>query len=147
MNLTWFGDGPGSWHLRLPQWLQAGKCRHYSKPEKLPRLQWKWSATILIFWDESRWTSSGAVILSLGQTLLYSGPPNENVNHQNGVEILLNKKTKLIVEWNPVSERIVVVNFMSKTQKSNSHSMLRSYQLIRGRKQRRVLQPALRHLD
>ena len=67
--------------------------------------------------SEVRWTSSGAVVLSSGQTLLFSGPQNENDNHQHGVGILLNKKAKSsLMEWNPISERIIMARFMSKVQ-------------------------------
>lgn len=68
--------------------------------------------------SEVRWTSSGAVTLSSGHTLLYSGPPNEDDNHRNGVGFLLSKKAKSsLIEWNPVSERIIVARFMAKVQK------------------------------
>ena len=68
--------------------------------------------------SEVRWTSSGAVVLSSGQTLLFSGPQSENDNHQHGVGILLNKKAKSsLMEWNPISEIIIMARFMSKVQK------------------------------
>lgn len=67
--------------------------------------------------SEVRWTSSGAVVLSSGQTLLFFGPQNENDNHQHGVGILLNKKAKSsLMEWNPISERIIMARYMSKVQ-------------------------------
>ena len=68
--------------------------------------------------NEVRWTSSGAMVLSSGQTLLYSGSQNENDNHQHGVGILLNKRAKSsLMEWNRISERIIMARFMSKVPK------------------------------
>ena len=67
--------------------------------------------------SEVRWTTSGIVTLSSGHTLLYSGPPNEDDEHRNGVGILLNKKAKSsLMEWEPINDRIIVARFMSKIQ-------------------------------
>ena len=50
--------------------------------------------------------------------MLYSGPPNEEDDHHNGVGLLLSKKAKAsLMEWEPVSDRIIVARFMSKIQK------------------------------
>ena len=68
--------------------------------------------------SEVRWTSCGQVMLASGHTLLYSGPPNENDEHRNGVGLMLTKRaSRSLLEWEPVSERILTARFQSKFQK------------------------------
>ena len=68
--------------------------------------------------SEVRWTSCGQVTLASGHILLYSGPPNENDEHRNGVGLMLTKRaSRSLLEWEPVSERILTARFHSKFQK------------------------------
>ena len=65
--------------------------------------------------SEVRWTDSGSTRLASGKTLLYSGM--EVRNHQYGVGLLLNKKTKeALMEWELVDERIMRARFKSKIE-------------------------------
>ena len=68
--------------------------------------------------SETRWTTAGRVVLATSQTVLYSGPPNENDHHRNGVALMLSQKaSKSLLEWEPVNERIITARFQSKFQK------------------------------
>jgi exonuclease III len=54
-----------------------------------------------------------------GETLLYSGTTGDGAPHENGVALMLSKQAaKSLVEWEPVSERIVKARFEAKFQKS-----------------------------
>ena len=68
--------------------------------------------------SEVRWVSSGQMTLISGHHLLYSGPPEEEGVHRNGVGIMLTKEArKSLIEWEPVNERILTARFHSKFQK------------------------------
>lgn len=73
--------------------------------------------------SEARWTGSGKRRLTSGHTLLYSG--RQDHLHQEGVAIIMKKEaTKSLLEWNPVSERIMVARFDSNSQNlPSSHAM------------------------
>ena len=59
---------------------------------------------------EIRWTDHGETKLQTGETLLYSGKNEEG--HKADVGILLSKKTAdSLLEWNPVSDRIITARF------------------------------------
>lgn len=65
---------------------------------------------------ESRWTGNGRVVLADGTTILYSG--RQDGQHQGGVALMLNRlAAKALLEWKPVSERIVPARFYSKYSK------------------------------
>ncbi|XP_068712999.1 craniofacial development protein 2-like [Montipora foliosa] len=65
---------------------------------------------------ESRWTGNGRVVLADGTTILYSG--RQDGQHQGGVALMLNRlAAKALLEWKPVSERIVRARFYSKYSK------------------------------
>ena len=62
---------------------------------------------------EVRWTGHGETKLQTEETLLYSGKNEEH--HEAGVEILLSKKAaNNLLEWNPVSDRIITARFESR---------------------------------
>ena len=63
--------------------------------------------------SEARWTGSGRITLNRGQTVLYSGRGDNQ--HQDGVALMLNKEaSKALLEWNPVSSRILTARFDSR---------------------------------
>ena len=65
---------------------------------------------------EVLWTGHGKTKLQTGKTLFYSGKNEER--HEAGVEILLSKKAaNSLLEWNPVSDRIITARFESRFKK------------------------------
>lgn len=66
--------------------------------------------------SEIRWKGSGERRLSTGETLLYSGKP-ENDAHSGGVGFLLSKNAKLcLTAWNPISDRIISLRLATKAR-------------------------------
>ena len=54
----------------------------------------------------SRWTISGRINTTTGETILYSG--REGDLHQGGVAIIMKKgMEKYLMEWKPVNSRII----------------------------------------
>lgn len=50
-----------------------------------------------------------------GETILYSGR-DDNEDHQFGVAVMMAKGVaKMLLQWNPVSDRIIVARFNLKT--------------------------------
>ena len=67
--------------------------------------------------DRTMWQSA-IQKLANGGTIIYSGLPNEDDEHREGIGIMLSKKAaKCLIEWQPVSERIITVCFSSMFQK------------------------------
>ena len=57
--------------------------------------------------------------LSSGHTIVYSGNPNKDDFHDKGVGFMLTKKAaRALLEWNPVSPRIISARFNTKFQKT-----------------------------
>ena len=68
--------------------------------------------------SEVRWVTSGRQKLANGGTIIYSGLPKEDDEHREGVGFMLSKRaTKCLIEWQPISERIITARFSSKFQK------------------------------
>ena len=65
--------------------------------------------------SEVRWNTFGETRLQTGETLLFSGKEKEEDTHENGVAILLSRDAfKSLLEWEPISERIIRAKFLSK---------------------------------
>ena len=63
-----------------------------------------------------RWNSCGKLRIATGETVLYSGM-NEGENHERGVGFILSKEAaQCLLEWEPVSERIIRARFNSRWQ-------------------------------
>ena len=59
--------------------------------------------------SECRWTGSGRLTTSDGSLILYSGHED---THSHGVAIILSReKAKTLIEWEPISERIMRARF------------------------------------
>ena len=68
---------------------------------------------------ETRWTESGCMRLSTGQTVLYSGHNHADAPHTEGVGFMLTKQAaKSLIGWNPVSSRIITASFHTKIGKA-----------------------------
>lgn len=62
--------------------------------------------------SESHWIGSGRQVLHEGSVILHSGHEN---THTHGVAILISKeKAKTLLEWEPVSERLIQIRLNSK---------------------------------
>ena len=67
--------------------------------------------------SEMRWNSCGKLMVATGETVLYSGM-DEGENHERGVGFILSKEAaQCLLEWEPVSERIIRARFNSRWQK------------------------------
>ena len=56
--------------------------------------------------SESRWTKSGRMKTTTGETVLYSG--REDDLHHEGVALIMKKgMEKYLMEWKPVNSRII----------------------------------------
>ena len=68
---------------------------------------------------ETRWNTFGETKIQTGETLLYSGKEREDDPHEAGVALLLSKEaSKSLMEWEPVSDRIIRARFESRFQKT-----------------------------
>jgi hypothetical protein len=91
---------------------QAGKVHRVAK--EIRRLN-----LAILGVSEARRLGSGSIQLVTGETLLYSGTTGDGAPHEKGVALMLSKQAvKSLVEWEPVSERIIRARFEAKFQKS-----------------------------
>jgi hypothetical protein len=98
----------GTWNVRTMY--ETGKAAQVAREMEIYDLD-------ILGLSETRWVSHGRLVLNTGQTLIYSGLPNENDDHRDGVGIMLSRKaTKSLIEWKPVSERIISARFAFKFQ-------------------------------
>ena len=89
---------------------QAGKVNQVAKEMKKLRLA-------ILGVSETRWTGSGKVHLTTGETVLYSGLASDDAPHEKVVPLILLKEAgKSLKECNPISERIIFARFESKCQ-------------------------------
>lgn len=95
----------GLWNVQT-MW-QVGRLAEVSREMKRYRLD-------ILGLSETRWNGFGEIRTQEGDTLLYSGREEE---HREGVGLLITQKTrKSLIEWYPVSERIVVARFASRVR-------------------------------
>ena len=60
--------------------------------------------------SECRWIGAGRMKLSSGETVLYSGRDDDQ--HMQGVAIMMTPEaTKALIDWSPISERIIKARF------------------------------------
>jgi hypothetical protein len=65
--------------------------------------------------SEIRWIRIGKVKISTGEIIIYSGLPNPHEEHIKAVGIMMSERAvKTLIEWHPVSERIIKERFKSK---------------------------------
>ncbi|CAG2214705.1 Craniofacial development protein 2 [Mytilus edulis] len=100
----------GTWNVRTLY--QSGKSLQTAKEMD------RYSIEILGL-SEVRWNTSGMTTLNTGHTIIYSGNKNATDTHDKGVGFMLTKKAKQsLLEWNPVSSRIITARFDTKFQKT-----------------------------
>ena len=69
---------------------------------------------------ETRWNQEGQKRLSTGELLLYSGHPDENARHEEGVALMLSRKTeRALITWKGHGSRIITASFTTKNRKIN----------------------------
>jgi len=91
---------------------QAGKLAQVVKEMKHYNID-------LLGVSETRWTGSGSQQLASGHHMLYSGRSDNH--HSRGVAIITSKEVhKSLLEWKPVSERIIMARFNSAYAKLTS---------------------------
>ena len=63
--------------------------------------------------SECRWLGQGKVKMNTGDSVIFSG--REDNIHRHGVAIMMTKKVKqALMEWKPISDRIIYARFFSK---------------------------------
>ncbi|XP_071042993.1 craniofacial development protein 2-like [Parasteatoda tepidariorum] len=93
----------GAWNVRTMY--QCGKSRQVSM--EMDRYQLD-----ILGISELRWTGFGKIKTGSEQIILYSGAEEK---HERGVALIINKETaKSLLEWEPISERILRARFYSK---------------------------------
>ena len=98
----------GQWNVRTM--FETGKCAQVIKEMQ------RYGISILGV-SEMRWNSCGKLRVATGETVLYSGM-DEGENHERGVGFILSKEAaQCLLEWEPVSERIIRARFNSRWQK------------------------------
>jgi hypothetical protein len=64
--------------------------------------------------SEVRWKDFGEINTQNRNTLLYSWPSGDDIEHKNGVGLLLSKTARRsLIEWEPISDRIMTASFRS----------------------------------
>jgi len=62
--------------------------------------------------SEVRWTGHGKIKLSDGDTIVYSG--HEPLHHCGVAIVIPRRHEKMLIEWEPISDRIIKARFESK---------------------------------
>lgn len=89
----------GAWNVRTLH--ETGKLEQVSQEIDKYKLD-------IVGLSETRWNGSGSTRVGDQQLMIYSGNTDVNDKHEKGVAILLAQKgRKALVEWEPVSERII----------------------------------------
>ena len=97
----------GTWNVRTMY--QTGKCAQVVR--KMSRLNLD-----ILGVAECRWNGAGEIKMGTGELVLYSGN-QEDDTHEKGVAIILSSRVKdCLLEWEPISERLLVVRLKSRFQ-------------------------------
>lgn len=89
----------GTWHVRTMY--EQGRCAEIVKEMK------RYNLSILGV-SEMRWNTFGSLWTATGETILYSGNPNEDDPRVKGVGLILSRAAVYsLLAWEPVSERII----------------------------------------
>ena len=98
----------GTWNVRTLY--QNGKSQQVA--EEMDRYQLE-----ILGLSEVRWNTSGMTTLTTGHTINYPGNSDANDIHDKGVGFMLTKKAKRsLLQWNPLSARIITARFDTKFQ-------------------------------
>ena len=98
----------GTWNVRTLR--ETGRCAQAVREMNQYHLT-------LLGMCEVRWNSHGETRLQTGEVPLYSGKDSDDDRHEAGVSLLLSKHAaKSLIEWEPVSDRIITGRFVSRFQ-------------------------------
>ena len=98
----------GTWNVRTMY--EQGRCAQVVKEMK------RYNLSILGV-SEMRWHTFWSLRTATGESILYSGNPNEDDQHVKGVGLILSKSAAdSLLAWEPVSERVITARFASKCQ-------------------------------
>lgn len=96
----------GFWNVRTLY--QTGKLKQLATEAERYRVD-------ILGVSEVRWNEFGEMRTLSGQTFLYSGKPNEDDPHQEGVGLLLSRRVVSgLLDWRPISSRIIIARFKGK---------------------------------
>ena len=95
----------GTWNVRTMY--EAGKAAQIAGEMRRYNIQ-------ILGICESRWNGSGMTTLSTQERIIYSGHAAEEHEHTLGVaSMMFENAAKSLIEWKPVSERIISERFNS----------------------------------
>nr|CAH8854842.1 unnamed protein product [Trichobilharzia regenti] len=99
----------GTWNVRTMY--ETGKAAQIAAEMRRYRIE-------VLGICESRWNGTGRCQLPTGETVIVSGHPEDNHEHTEGVAIMMSPTaTKALMQWEPISSRIMTARFNSKGRK------------------------------
>lgn len=97
-----------TWNVRTLY--QAGRIHQVAAEMKRLKVE-------IVGLSETRWLGSGKTTLQSGETIIYSGFPEEHTTHARGVGIIMSKASAhSLKEWEAISESIIMARFTSRCQ-------------------------------
>lgn len=76
---------------------------------------------------ETRWIQTGEVRQASGESIVYSGHPDEKAPHTEGIAFMLSKESqRSLVSWEPINLRIITAQFQT-TQKRIKLQVIQCY--------------------
>ncbi len=101
----------GTWNVRTM--FEAGRAQTIAREMKAYKLE-------VLGVSETHWTQSGETHIQSGETIIFSGHQEENAVHSEGVGFFLSKAARqALIEWEPVSPRIITAKFRTKVNRIN----------------------------
>ena len=98
-----------AWNVRTMY--QAGKSHTIAKEMRRYNVE-------LLGLSETRWIQSGKMKLGTGEMIIYSGHPDEDAHHTEGVALMLGTQAqKALLGWEPVCSRIITAKFQSSNRR------------------------------
>ncbi|XP_068756222.1 craniofacial development protein 2-like [Montipora capricornis] len=89
----------GNWNMRTMY--TVGKSAQVARVMNQMKIQ-------IMGINECRWIGAGRMELGSSETVLYSGPGDDQ--HMQGVAIMMNQEaTKALIHWSPIKERIIKI--------------------------------------
>lgn len=69
---------------------------------------------------ETRWLQTGEVKLASGESILYSGHPDDKAPHTEGVAFMLSKEAqRALISWEPINSRLITARFKTTHKRIN----------------------------
>ena len=97
----------GFWNVRI--------LREYCKLKQVEKEMTSYNLDIMGL-IETKWKENGEIKTQNENFLIFSGV-GEDIKHKSGVGIIMNKEAqRSLMEWSPVSERIILACFKKKSE-------------------------------